>query len=152
MRKFLVLFLIGFLSSVNTTFAEPVSKNTEVVVYRNPSCGCCGKWIKHLKANKFTVKEIILDNVDSIKKRYGVPKELASCHTAVVGDYVIEGHVPAGDIENLLATKPKHVGIAVPGMPVGTPGMEMGGRKDSYKVIAFDDKNRTQVFNSYGDD
>jgi len=87
--------------------------------------------------------------MQSIKNKYGVTQELASCHTALVNGYVVEGHVPTNDIRTLLKNKPEVVGITVPGMPSGTPGMEMGGKKDAYQVISFDKKNQQQVFNSY---
>ena len=105
--------------------------------------------MEHLKKNNFNVKDIVTDDVQAIKNKYGVSEAMASCHTAIVDGYVIEGHVPANDIMKLLKTKPKIVGIAVPGMPSGAPGMEMGGRKDSYNVMSFDKENHYQVFNSY---
>jgi hypothetical protein len=124
-------------------------KPIEIVVYRSPSCGCCGKWLEHLKQNNFNVKDIVTDDMQAIKDKYGVSKEMASCHTALVDGYVIEGHVPAADIKELLRIKPKVTGIAVPGMPSGTPGMEMGGRKDPYNVMSFDRENHYQVFKSH---
>ena len=127
------------------TKAEPV----EIMVYRSPTCGCCSKWIAHLKENNFKVEDIVTKDVQTIKDKYGVPKAMASCHTAIVNGYVVEGHVPANDIKALLKIKPSIVGISVPGMPVGTPGMEMGNRKDAYKVVGFDKNNQYQIFNSY---
>ena len=102
-----------------------------------------------MKKNNFTVKDIVTDDVQAIKDKYGVSEAMASCHTAIVDGYVIEGHVPAEDIMNLLKTKPKIVGIAVPGMPSGTPGMEMGGRKDAYDVMSFDKENHYEIFHHY---
>jgi hypothetical protein len=121
----------------------------DIVVNRSPTCSCCGKWVEHLKQNNFNVKDIVSDDVQAIKDKYGVTQELASCHTALVNGYVVEGHVPAQDIRTLLKNKPDIVGITVPGMPSGTPGMEMGSKKDAYQVISFDTKNQHQVFNSY---
>jgi len=152
MRNFTTLFLTCFLGLSGVALAEQAADNADIVVYRSPTCGCCGKWLMHLKDNDFNVKDIVVDDMASVKERYGVPKELASCHTAIVDGYIIEGHVPADDIKTLLATKPQITGITVPGMPTGTPGMEMGGRKDPYKVIAFDKENRLQIFNSYDDE
>ena len=145
---FLVIALLVFNSGIK---AETLSadKPIDIVVYRSPTCECCGKWLEHMKKNNFNVKDIVTDDVQAIKKKYGVPEAMASCHTAIVDGYVIEGHVPANDIMKLLKTKPKIVGIAVPGMPSGTPGMEMGDRKDSYNVMSFDKENHYEIFNSY---
>lgn len=141
----LSLFFVG-----RVALAE-VEDSKDVVVYRSPTCGCCGKWVKHLQENNYNVIDHVVQDVDAIKRKYGVPSELASCHTALVGGYVVEGHVPVEDIEKLLASRADVLGIAVPGMPVGTPGMEMGDRKDAYKVIAFDKNNRKQIFSVHED-
>ena len=145
---FLAIVLLIFNAGIK---AETLSadKPIDIVVYRSPTCECCGKWLEHMKKNNFNVKDIVTDDVQAIKKKYGVPEAMASCHTAIVDGYVIEGHVPANDIMKLLKTKPKIVGIAVPGMPSGTPGMEMGDRKDSYNVMSFDKENHYEIFNSY---
>ncbi len=121
----------------------------EITVYRSPTCGCCGKWIEHLKQNNFKVKDNMSDAMEAIKAKYGVPKAMASCHTALVDGYVIEGHVPAADIMKLLKAKPKVTGLAVPGMVTGSPGMEMGDRVDPYEVMSFDKENHFQIFNHY---
>ena len=139
------MIMLPFIFAGRLALAE-IGETKDIVVYRSPSCGCCGKWVKHLKDNNFNVIDNVIHDVDSVKRKYGVPSELDSCHTAIVGDYVIEGHVPVEDIEKLLSLKADVLGIAVPGMPVGTPGMEMGDRKDAYKVIAFDKESRKQVF------
>ncbi|MDO9103638.1 MAG: DUF411 domain-containing protein [Methylovulum sp.] len=123
----------------------------EIVVYRSPTCSCCEKWLEHLQQNHFVIKDIVTNNIDAIKTKHGVTPELASCHTALIGGYVVEGHVPAGDIRALLKTKPEMTGIAVPGMPVGTPGMEMGERKDAYDVVSFDKQGHTRLFSSHKD-
>ncbi len=137
-----------FMTLTFNVLAE-TSEPVEVEVYRSPSCGCCGKWVKHLEANNFVVKDIVSDDVQTIKNQHGVAANMASCHTALVNGYVVEGHVPAMDIKKLLKIKPAVVGITVPGMPVGTPGMEMGDRKDPYKVLSFDKQNQSKVFSSY---
>ncbi|WP_027159127.1 DUF411 domain-containing protein [Methylobacter luteus] len=150
--KLLNIFLaIGLLTVNAGVKAENIesAKPVDIVVYRSPSCSCCGKWLEHLKKNNFNVKDVVNDEAQAIKDKYGVPNEMASCHTALVDGYVIEGHVPANDINTLLKMKPKVTGIAVPGMPAGTPGMEMGGRKDPYQVVSFDSEKHYQVFNSY---
>lgn len=133
----------------------PVAANPapSMTVYRSPTCGCCGKWIEHIKAQGFKVEDIQSGDMDQVKDRLGVPEPLRSCHTAIVGGYVVEGHVPAADILGLLKQKPKDaVGLAVPGMPAGTPGMEMGGRKDPYDVVEFDKQGKTRVRHEYRND
>ncbi|NOQ77043.1 MAG: DUF411 domain-containing protein, partial [Methylococcaceae bacterium] len=103
----------------------------------------------HLKESQFIVKDHVTNDVQVIKDKYGVPGEMASCHTALVNGYVVEGHVPAADILALIKNKPDVIGISVPGMPVGTPGMDMGGRKDAYQVVSFTKDKKYQVVNSY---
>jgi hypothetical protein len=147
--KLIKNFLAVSLLIVNAGVSAKADKAIDIVVYRSPSCGCCEKWLAHLQQNNFTVKDIVTPDVQAIKTKYGVSAEMASCHTAIVNGYVVEGHVPANDIKSLLKTKPDIVGIAVPGMPSGTPGMEMGGKKEPYKVIGFDKNNHSQIFNSY---
>lgn len=110
----------------------------KLVVTKDPSCGCCGGWVDHVRAAGFTVEVIETPQVNRVKARLGVPDELASCHTAEVGGYVIEGHVPAAEVKRLLAEKPEARGLAVPGMPMGSPGMEMDGMApDTYEVVLF---------------
>jgi hypothetical protein len=151
MKKVKHFLAIALLFSASLAWAEAAQaeEKIDIVVNRSPTCSCCGKWIEHLKQNNFNVKDIVSDDVQTIKNKYGVTQELASCHTALVNGYVVEGHVPADDIKTLLKKKSDVVGITVPGMPSGTPGMEMGGKKDAYQVISFDKKNQHQVFNSY---
>jgi hypothetical protein len=122
-------------------------KPAAITVYKDPSCGCCTKWVEHLRASGFAPDVHDRTDMDALKESLGVPAALRSCHTAVAGRYVVEGHVPAADLRKLLATSPaKVVGLAVPGMPAGSPGMEMGGRADRYEVIAFGTKGTTSVF------
>jgi hypothetical protein len=151
MKKVKHFLAIALLFSAGLAWAEAAQaeEKIDIVVNRSPTCSCCGKWIEHLKQNNFNVKDIVSDDVQTIKNKYGVTQELASCHTALINGYVVEGHVPADDIKTLLKKKSDVVGITVPGMPSGTPGMEMGGKKDAYQVISFDKKNQHQVFNSY---
>lgn len=121
-----------------------------VVVYKSPTCGCCSKWIEHMKASGFDVKSTDIDDVTSIKKQYGVPLEDQSCHTALVEGYVLEGHVPASAVKKMLKDKPKVVGLAVPGMPVGSPGMEVpSGQVESYNVVAFDKAGKSTVYEKH---
>ena len=145
---FLAMGLLIFNAGIKAE-TIPAAKPIDIVVYRSPTCECCGRWLEHLKKNSFNVKDIVTDDVQAIKNKYGVSEAMASCHTAIVDGYVIEGHVPANDIMKLLKNKPKIVGIAVPGMPSGTPGMEMGDRKDAYNVMSFDKENHYEVFSSY---
>jgi len=119
---------------------------TEVVVYKSPTCGCCKEWVKHMQANGFSVTSHDVANIMPYKTVNGVPATLGSCHTAKVGGYVIEGHVPASDIKRLLKERPAVAGLAVPGMPVGSPGMEQGGHKDRYDVLTFDRQGNTNVY------
>jgi len=142
------LLIIGLLAA-NTAGVRAEDKPIDIVVHRSPSCTCCGKWLEHLKDNNFNVKDVVTNDVQAVKDKYGVSREIASCHTAIIDGYVVEGHVPANDIKTLLTTKPKVAGIAVPGMVDGSPGMEMGDTKDAYKVLSFDRENHTKVFNSY---
>jgi hypothetical protein len=118
-----------------------------LTVYKDPSCGCCTKWIEHLRASGLRPTVHDRTDMDALKDGLGVPAALRSCHTAVAGKYVVEGHVPAADITRLIKTAPKGIiGIAVPGMPAGSPGMEMGGRIDRYDVIAFSANGATTTF------
>lgn len=143
-----LLWVLGF--AVKAEPPQLENRALEIVVYRSPTCGCCSKWVQHLRDHRFKIKDIVSDEMEAIKEKYGVPREMQSCHTAIIDGYVIEGHVPASDIKHLLEVKPKVVGISVPGMPIGTPGMEMGGRKDPYQVISFDEKGSFQVFSDHG--
>lgn len=117
-----------------------------VTVYKRVTCDCCNKWVEHLKANGFRVRAVDVPDLEPYKQRYGVSQKLASCHTAVVEGYVIEGHVPADSIKRLLAQRPKVRGLSVPGMPIGSPGMEQNNIKDPYDVLAFDEKGGIRVF------
>jgi hypothetical protein len=120
----------------------------QMTVYKTRTCGCCAKWVDHLKANGFDVTVQDVPSTAEYRQKYGVPEKLASCHTAVVKGYAIEGHVPASDITRLLKTAPKAKGLAAPGMPAGSPGME-GPRSDAYSVLLFDAKGESTVFKTY---
>lgn len=154
--------LVGFVALAFVAFAggwfyaggQPAAggEGIEVVMYQNPSCGCCGEWVKHMEANGFDVEVHKHDvNVNDIKRQENITPAIASCHTAYIDGYLVEGHVPARDIKRLLAERPDNIrGLTVPGMPVGTPGMEQpDGRVDRYDVLAFDEANRTTVYASY---
>jgi hypothetical protein len=116
-----------------------------ITVYKSPSCGCCQLWVDYLKANGFEVKTIDMDDLSEIKTASGVPRPIQTCHTAVVGGYVIEGHVPADVITKLLKEQPKIAGIGVPGMPVGSPGMP-GSPVEHYDVLSWDKTGKTSVY------
>lgn len=116
-----------------------------VQVYKTPTCGCCSGWVDHLREQGFVVEVQDLSNLNAVKASLGVDSDLMSCHTATVDGYVVEGHVPAGSIRRLLAERPAVAGIAVPGMPIGSPGME-GPNPESYDVVAFDRSGSRAVF------
>lgn len=118
-----------------------------VHVYKSATCGCCRAWVDHLRAHGYPVKAEDLADLASVKRKLGVPAALESCHTAAVDGYTVEGHVPADVIDRLLRERPKVVGIAVPGMPVGSPGMEVPGQPaERYQVVTFDRSGRTIVY------
>lgn len=123
--------------------AEPLP---EVVMHKDPNCGCCGKWAEHLQAAGFRVKTVNEADMQRVKQQFGVPGKLGSCHTARVGGYLIEGHVPASTIKRLLREKPSVAGLAAPGMPLGSPGMEVPGQKEAYDVMAFDRAGKARVY------
>ncbi len=154
-RQFIQLLTISLVAIAMSILlvSEPSmaasSKSPTINVYRDPSCSCCGGWIEHLAAQGFQPTSIATSDMEKLKQQYGVPEGFASCHTAVIDKYVIEGHVPAEDIKRLLVEKPNVTGIAVPGMPIGTPGMENGDRKDSFTVFSFDKQGKTAAFNRY---
>lgn len=123
----------------------PAPAGPVVTVYKSPSCGCCTKWIEHMRAAGFTVVAHDTDDLETAKQSFGVPSSLGSCHTGEVGGYVIEGHVPADLIKKMLAEHPAILGLAVPGMPTGSPGME-GSPAVRYNVMAFDRQGKTSVY------
>lgn len=119
-----------------------------VEVYKSAYCGCCTEWVKHLEANGFKVNTKDVANPSDYREKFGIPDELGSCHTAMVQGYAIEGHVPAADIKRLLAERPKAKGLAVPSMPLGSPGME-GPRKDPYDVLLVQSDGKYSVYRHY---
>ena len=120
-----------------------------LLVTKSAYCGCCKHWVEHMKKAGFDVQVNDVDDVTPTARRLGVPDNLRSCHTSEIGGYVIEGHVPAADVKRLLATKPKAVGLAVPGMVAGSPGMEHGGHSEPYQVVLFDKTGQTKIFASH---
>lgn len=119
-----------------------------VEVWKSPDCGCCGHWIRHLRANGFQVAVNDVGN-DAVRAALGIPAALGSCHTAKVAGYAIEGHVPAGEIRRLLQERPDAIGLAVVGMPIGSPGMEQGGKREPYEVLLVLRGGTARVYGSY---
>jgi len=146
-RDFLAkLAALPALAAVACTTADAVER-PPMTVYKTPTCGCCGDWIDHVREAGYEVTVKDIDDLHVIKDELGVPHRLESCHTAVVGPYVVEGHVPADLVDKMLSEKPDARGIAVPGMPVGSPGMvQPGMRGVDYEVLLFQADGRTKVF------
>jgi len=144
----------------NTNTAESATKHSQaessqsaakkIVMYKSPNCECCTGWAKHLRQQGFTVEVHKSEDMAAIKTKFGVSKKLSSCHTAIIDGYVIEGHVPAADIERLLKERPDIIGLTAPGMPKKSPGMQAVGQKpQGYSVLAFDEAGKVTVFHKY---
>ncbi|NNC73121.1 MAG: DUF411 domain-containing protein [Sphingomonadaceae bacterium] len=142
------LALIACSAGAGESRASESASLPPISVYKTPTCGCCNAWVDHLRAADFTVETIDVPDTTPIAGRLGVPDALRSCHTAEIDGYAIEGHVPAADIRRLLVERPDAAGLAVPGMPLGSPGMEMGDRRENYDVILFSRSGGTQIFTS----
>jgi hypothetical protein len=148
---------VGLVVSVSlvgamVTVVGQQQERPKVEVYKSATCGCCSKWVEHLQANGFTVQTTNREDLADLKAKHGVPRRVQSCHMAVVNGYVVEGHVPAADVRRLLKERPSIVGLAVPGMPIGSPGMEMSGRKTQPfdVLVAFDKDGQTRAFAGHG--
>ena len=146
--KFKTAFTALAALSLMVTSSPSQQTGPQVTVYKTRTCSCCKNWAAHLQANGFSVNVQDVDSTAAYQKQYRVPANLVSCHTAIVNGYTIEGHVPAREIKRLLAERPKVLGIAVPGMPIGSPGME-GPRSQAYSVLTFDAAGRTSAFANY---
>jgi hypothetical protein len=145
-RDFIRAAAVGTAGLLFSRRAFAAAAPIAITVYKTPTCGCCKAWVAHLEKNGFAPKAHDLADLTETKTTLGVPDALTSCHTAVIGRYVIEGHVPADVIKKLIAEKPTNIlGLAVPGMPAGSPGMEMG-RKDPYEIIAFSQTGKRSVY------
>ncbi|QQD20095.1 DUF411 domain-containing protein [Spongiibacter nanhainus] len=129
--------------------ATSATADTLIRVSKSPTCGCCTEWVEHLRDKGFEVEARNRNDMHTVKAALGIAPRYASCHTATVGDYVIEGHVPAADVKRLLAEKPDALGLTVPGMPVGSPGMEMGDRVDNYSVLLLKRNGSSEVFSRH---
>lgn len=151
MRLSFVAVFIGVLAAPSPIASAQSSGQPMMEVYKSPTCGCCSKWVEHVRQHGFTarVTDLSEEALDALKLKHGVPRTARSCHTALVGGYAIEGHVPAAAVKRLLKEKPALAGIAVAGMPAGSPGMEVPGRSQPYNVITFDKKGDSRVFASY---
>lgn len=145
-RQFIIATLAMSAQSENV-----LASSDALIVYRTESCGCCGEWVKRMssKGLKSDVNFVSDETLISIKSQLGIPTGLTSCHSATIGKYFIEGHVPAIDILRLLIEKPKARGLCVPGMPIGSPGMEMGNNKEHFQTLLVSENGETQVFNRH---
>jgi hypothetical protein len=152
LRRTLIKFLIASPLSIFTSSLLANDENL-IEVWKSPTCGCCKDWIIHLESNGFKVVYYDTGN-NRVRHQVGMPKKYGSCHTAIIGDYVIEGHVPASDILKLIDLQSKAIGLSVPGMPIGSPGMdgpEYKGRKDPFDVLLVTEKGH-QIFSRYSQD
>lgn len=147
-RRNALSFMLGA-AALGTIPAMAATRLPRVEVFKSPYCGCCGAWIDHMKQAGFDVDVTLVDDTTAARGRLGMPSKFGSCHTATVGGYVVEGHVPAADVKRLLATRPAAVGLSVPGMVPGSPGMEVGSRHDPYQVLLVDKNGNRTVFASY---
>ena len=143
--KFVLAGAAPLVAALSATLAFAADPQT-VEVYKSPTCGCCTEWVTHMKKNGFNVSVHEVNNVAPFRRQLGIPDQMESCHSALVGGYAIEGHVPAADVKRLLRERPKAKGIAVPGMVQGSPGMEQGPAKDPYQVLLFDAGGKFTVF------
>ena len=146
------LFIALAFAATVTQSRPAAPKPVMMSVFKTPTCGCCAKWVEHMKQNGFTVNVTDLRDLSDIKTKHGVPARLQSCHTAVVNGYVVDGHVPAADVKRMLKEKPAIAGITLPGMPSGSPGMEAppGIVPPPYEVLTFDKKGATRVYAKHG--
>jgi hypothetical protein len=149
MKGFLVSGVLTLFIGAAVISAQRPAPGMEV--YKSPTCGCCAKWVDHVRAAGFTVKvtDLSNDDLDALKEKHGVPRTAQSCHTALVGGYVVEGHVPVAEVQRLLKERPALAGIAVGGMPIGSPGMEVPGQKpQTYNVVTFDKQGGVKVYST----
>ena len=135
-----------FLAAVPAGACAKAGRAAQLTIYKSPYCGCCGAWVDHIKTSGITASVTEMENVTPIARRLGVPEAMRSCHTATIEGYFVEGHVPAADIRKLLRERPKARGITVPGMPIGSPGMEQGDRRDTYETLLVLNDGSSRVF------
>src|SRR6266540_1567202 len=146
-RRSALFTALASLLQTSTLFAR---ENQMITVHKDPTCGCCSGWVQHLQKAGFDTKVLDTRDLDAVKRRLGVPDDLAACHTAEVAGYIIEGHVPAAALKRFLAEKPNAGGLAVPGMPIGSPGME-GGKPERYDVVMFGPDGRRTYMSFIGE-
>lgn len=151
-----LLFTAGFSAALfwpkneSEPMQQVASDKMEVIMYKNEGCQCCTKWADHMNEEEFAVIEKPIPNLYEVKQEQGIPRELASCHTALVDGYVVEGHVPVEDVQRLLKERPDAIGLSVPGMPIGSPGMEVPGREaDKFDVLLIAKDGSTSVYASH---
>lgn len=144
--SFFSLGLMACSGNGNSQIAVDGANKPTMHVYKSPTCGCCGDWVDHVEDGGFKTEITDTENMEAIKQKLGIRSEFQSCHTAVIDDYVFEGHIPADIIERFLQEKPKALGLAVPGMPIGSPGMEMGDRVDDYDVLIIRKDGSSAVY------
>jgi len=148
-RPLLQLALFGALALALPHAARAAAGPQAITVWKTPTCGCCKEWVAHLSKNGFKAAVNDVDDTAPIRQKLGLPEKYGACHTALLQGYVIEGHVPAQELRRLLREKPRAVGLAVLGMPAGSPGMEMGDRRDAYDVLLVLADGNTRVYQSY---
>ena len=135
-------------SATASASASIVPAGTTITVYKSPTCGCCGKWEDHMRSAGFTVKSVATNDMDAVKRTHAIPMNMQSCHTGLVNGYIVEGHVPPVDVARMLSEKPDIRGIAVPGMPAGSPGME-GAWRDAYEVVTLPKTGESKVWSRH---
>lgn len=143
--------VLASLLAATLTPAWAAGVGNKILVSKSPTCGCCNAWVDHMRRAGFDidVRNLDYDALQAVKRGLGIAPQYTSCHTAQIGDYVVEGHVPADDVKRLLQDRPAGLGLAVPGMPIGSPGMEMGGQMDKYDVFLIKEDGTAQVFQSH---
>lgn len=146
-RRFVLSLALSSLATAALA-RSPAPETAQVTVYKSPSCGCCAAWVDHLLSAGLNVEAIDVDHYElqALKVRMGIAPELSSCHTAIVDGYFVEGHVPADDIKRLMAERPDALGLTVPGMPIGSPGMEMGSEPEAFDTLLVQKDGTTEIF------
>lgn len=146
------VFLLAAAASALSAGCAAAAAPRDLVVYKTPWCGCCKGWITHMTRAGFKAKVVEVEDLAPVRAKHGIPFKLSSCHTAEIGGYFVEGHVPPADVERLLREKPKALGLLVPGMPLGSPGMEIpSGQKEAFQsLLLLDRAGRTKVFARHG--
>lgn len=138
-----------FILTITLFFSLSSFAFEKMTVFKSPSCGCCTKWVKHMRENGFDVKEVVTTELGKLKNKYRVPKDKRSCHTAVMNGKVFEGHIPASSIKKFLNSGSKAIGLVVPDMPLGSPGMEHGKHKENFTVYTFSGKGKVEEFEKF---